>query len=132
MNWVMVVMLLAVLEFLVFGFLVGSARAKYKVAAPAITGHPDFERCFRVQQNTLEQLVVFLPACWFFAGTVSARWAVILGLIFIVGRAVYAFGYMKEAQKRGPGFGLSFLPNAALLIGALIGAVKAALTAGGL
>ena len=132
MTWVIAVMLLAVLEFLVCGFLVGSARAKYKVAAPAITGHPDFERCFRVQQNTLEQLVIFLPACWFFASTVSAKWAVILGLIFVVGRVVYAFGYIKQAEKRGPGFGLSFLPNAVLLIGALIGAVKAALAAGGL
>ena len=124
MNWVVIVMLLAVVEFLIFGFLVGIARGKYKVAAPAVSGNPDFERYFRVQQNTLEQLVIFLPSCWFFAQTVSPLWAAILGLVFILGRAMYAAGYVKQAEKRGAGFGLTFLPNIILLIGALIGAVK--------
>jgi uncharacterized membrane protein YecN with MAPEG domain len=130
MNWVTAVMLLAIVEFLVFSFLVGFARTKYKVPAPAITGDENFERYFRVHQNTLEQLIVFLPACWFFANTISAKWAAVLGVVFIIGRAVYAAGYIKAPQKRSTGFGLTFLPNIILLVGALIGTVKAALTAG--
>ena len=130
MSWVITVMLLATLECLVFSFLVGFARGKYKVAAPAVTGHPDFERYFRVHQNTLEQLIIFLPSCWFFATTVSPTWAAILGLVFIIGRAVYAAGYIKQAEKRSTGFGLSFIPLAILLIGALIGAVRQGLAGG--
>ncbi len=81
----------------------GVARAKYKIEAPAVIGHPDFERVFRVQVNTLEQLVAFLPALWLFALYVSPAWASVLGAVWIVGRVLYAVGYVPAADKRGPG-----------------------------
>jgi hypothetical protein len=62
MDFVAVVAALALLEYLIIGTLTGQARGRYGVKAPAVTGHPIFERWMRVQQNTIEQLVVFLPA----------------------------------------------------------------------
>jgi len=106
---------------------VGRARAKYKIEAPAITGHPDFERAQRVQVNTLEQMIAFLPALWLFAIYLSAPWASLLGAVWIVGRAVYAVGYYQAAEKRGVGFGIGFLAFAALWLGAAWGVVRALL-----
>ncbi|MGH7949045.1 MAG: MAPEG family protein [Candidatus Binataceae bacterium] len=126
MNGVVVVTALALLEYSVFATLVGRARAKYGVPAPAITGHPEFERYFRVQQNTLEQLVVFVPALWIFASYVNAPTAVALGLVFVVARAIYAMGYIKEPKRRAPGAMLTFGVNAILVVGALIGGIISA------
>ena len=127
MGWVAAVVLLALIEYLVFGFLVGRARAKYNVAAPATTGNAMFERYFRVHYNTLEQLVVFIPAIWLFGRFLSPLWAVALGAVFVIGRIIYAAGYISAPEKRGPGMGLSMLPNMILVLGALFGAVRAAL-----
>jgi glutathione S-transferase len=77
----------------------------------------------RVQQNTLEQLVLFLPALWIFATFVSPLAATIIGAIWIVGRIVYAWGYYQAAEKRGPGFGISTLATVVLLLGSLVGIV---------
>jgi glutathione S-transferase len=107
---------------------VGSARAKYGVKAPAMTGNPDFERVVRVHENTLEQLVVFLPALWLFGHFVSARYAAALGLVWIIGRALYAWGYYRAADKRGPGFGIAILATIVLVLGSLIGIVRALLS----
>jgi glutathione S-transferase len=106
---------------------VGSARAKYGVKAPAMTGNPDFERVVRVHENTLEQLVVFLPALWLFGQYVSDRYAAVLGLVWITGRALYAWGYYQAADKRGPGFGIAILATIALVAGSLIGVVRSLL-----
>ena len=127
MALVHVVTMLAVLELFGFGIAVAAARARYKVRAPATSGHPDFERYYRIQVNTLEQLMVFLPSLWTFATFVSERWAVILGLVYVVGRVVYFVGYSKAANKRGIGFMIGALPTMALLFGGLIGAAMAAL-----
>jgi len=121
MHFVALVGLLALLQYLVFGALVGRARGKYGVKAPAVTGHEVFERYFRVQQNTLELLVAFLPALWLFALYVSATWAVVLGAVYLVGRVLFLRGYVADPAKREIGFGLSFLPILVLVIGALIG-----------
>jgi len=121
MHFVALVGLLALLQYLVFGVLVGRARGKYGVKAPAVTGHEVFERYFRVQQNTLELLVVFLPALWLFALYVSATWAAILGTVYLVGRVLFLRGYVADPSKREIGFGLSFLPILVLVIGALVG-----------
>ena len=121
MHFVALVGLLALLQYMVFAMLVGRARGKYGVKAPAVTGHEVFERYFRVQQNTLELLVVFLPALWLFALYVSATWAAVLGAVYLVGRVLYLRGYVADPSKREIGFGLSFLPILALVIGALIG-----------
>jgi uncharacterized membrane protein YecN with MAPEG domain len=127
MTLVYVVMMLAVIEYFAFGMAVGMARGRYKIPAPAVSGNPDFERYYRVQMNTLEQMMVFLPSLWTFATFVSASWAAGLGLVFVIGRLVYFFGYTKAANKRGIGFGISGLPTMILMIGGLIGAVLAAI-----
>ena len=124
---VFVVMLLALLEYFGFSMAVGRARYRYGVKAPATSGNEDFERVYRVQMNTLELLAIFLPALWAFAIFVDPMWAAILGVVFIIGRFMYFTGYVKAADKRSAGFGLSMLPTLALLIGGLIGAVRAML-----
>jgi uncharacterized membrane protein YecN with MAPEG domain len=112
---------LALLLYLILSFNVGRARVRYRVPAPAMTGNPAFERVFRVQQNTLEQLVLFLPSLWLFARFVSETWAGIIGLVWVIGRLIYAWGYYRDAQKRRPGFGISIACSVVLLAGALVG-----------
>ena len=124
MELVAVVIVLALLEFVVFGALVGRARGRYGVKAPATGGHEIFDRYFRVHYNTMEMLVVFVPAIWLFGLYVSPRWGAILGAIFIVGRILYLRGYVADPSKREFGFGLSVLPVVVLLVGALVGAAR--------
>jgi uncharacterized membrane protein YecN with MAPEG domain len=121
------VTILSLILFYILSVNVGIARAKYKVPAPQITGDENFERVFRVQQNTLEQLIVFIPALWTFSLFVNAIAANILGGIWIVGRIIYAWGYYAEAGKRGLGFAINSLVAIALLIGSLIGIGKSLL-----
>ena len=123
MEYPTLVVLLALLQYVWFSMRVGMARGKYNIEAPACGGDEAFERLFRVQQNTLEQLIVFVPASFAFAYFLSPVWAPVLGVIFIVGRFLYAAEYVKEPKTRTLGFALTFLPNAALLVGALIGVV---------
>lgn len=125
MHYVTLVTVAALLEFWWFGILVGRARARYGVAAPAMSGNELFERQFRVHMNTLEQLIVFLPALWIFAYYLNPIWAAALGAIFIVGRAVYAASYVRDPKSRSLGFALSALPTVFLLVGASWGAVRA-------
>lgn len=121
------VIALALIQYCYFVFVVGQARGKYGVPAPAITGHPEFERRFRVQQNTLEQLVVFIPAMLLFATWVSATLAGVLGLVFILGRWLYFRGYVADPERRGTGFIVGALAQIALLLGAVLGSLVAAL-----
>lgn len=120
MDLVALVLALALLQYIVFAVLVGRARGTYGVKAPAVTGHEVFERYFRVQQNTLELLVIFVPALWLFGQYVSAIWASILGAVYLVGRVLYLKSYVADPAKRGAGFGLSMLPIMAMVIGVLI------------
>lgn len=126
MPWVHVVLLLALVEFLYFGFEVSRARARYKVAAPAVAGHEIFERYFRVQMNTLEQLLVFIPSILLFGHYVSPYVAALLGAVFLAGRLLYFFGYVRDPRRREAGFILSIAPTVMLLLGGLFGAVQAA------
>ena len=103
---------------------VGRARAKYKVPVPHTAGDPDFERVFRVQQNTLEQLILFLPSLWLFSLFVSPIWGAGLGVFWIIGRILYAWGYYQAAEKRILGFGLNSLSILALLLGSLVGIIR--------
>ena len=121
------VTIVALIVYFVVGANVARARGRYQVAAPAVDGHPAFARIYRVQQNTLEQLVLFLPALWLFALTVGDPWAGLIGLVWPIGRILYAWGYYQDAEKRGPGFVLSVASTMTLLIGAVIGLVRAAL-----
>ena len=125
MEFVSVVILVALLEYMFFGLSAGQARVKYEVAAPATTGHPVFERTLRVQQNTLEQLIVFIPSTWLFATYINPLAAAILGIVFIVGRALYFQGYIADPEKRTTGFAIGFLANAILLLGSLVGVIIA-------
>lgn len=125
MDLVAFVILAALVEFFVFGALVGRARGQYDVKAPAITGHPIFERYFRVHQNTMEQLVMFVPSMWFFGQYVSATLAALLGIVFIIGRVVYLRGYVEEPSKRETGVIIGFAALGILMLGAAIGALLA-------
>ena len=116
--------LFMLLEYILFMTLVGYARGWYKIAAPATTGHPDFERYFRVQQNTLEQLIVVIPALWIMADTLSPLWAALFGFSFIVARAYYAWGYYKSAGGRHWGFVACSWASGGLMIGAGIGVAR--------
>jgi glutathione S-transferase len=118
---------LALLQFFAFATAVGRAREKYNVPAPATAGNEVFERYFRVQMNTLELLIMFVPAIWMFGFYVSARVAAGLGAIYLIGRCIYYFAYVKDPRKRSLGYRLSAGPVAALVIGALVGAAGAAL-----
>lgn len=123
MAYVDIVTALAVLQFIGFAFKVGAARGKYGVKAPATSGHEIFERVFRVQQNTLEQLLVFLPGMVLFSRYFNPLWAAGLGVVYLVGRQIYAVTYVKDPSSRSAGFGLTFLPNVILIVGGLIGAI---------
>jgi glutathione S-transferase len=125
MPYVAIVTVVALLQFFWFGWQVGVARSKYNIAAPAVSGNEMFERVFRVHVNTLEQLVVFLPALWIFASFISPIWAAVLGAVFIIGRAVYARSYVKDPKSRSPGFAMTAIPLLLLLLGILIWAVWA-------
>lgn len=123
MTLVHIVIALALIEFFVFLMAVGRARGTYKVSAPATSGNDMFERYFRVQMNTIEQLLIFLPSILLFARYVHPLIAAALGLVFVIGRWVYFKAYVKDPQKRSIGFALSATPNLILLLGGLIGAI---------
>ena len=123
------VTVVALIVYFVVGANVARARGRYHVAAPAVDGHPAFARIYRVQQNTLEQLVLFLPALWLCALTVGDPWAGLIGLVWPIGRVLYAWGYYRDAEKRGPGFVLSVAATMVLLVGAVIGLARLALSA---
>jgi glutathione S-transferase len=125
MAYVDIVTALAVLQFIVFGFRVGAARGRYGVKAPATSGHEIFDRQFRVQQNTLEQLIAFFPGIYMFAHYFSPWVAAALGVVYLIGREVYAYTYVKNPAKREVGYGMTFLPVVILIVGGLIGAVRA-------
>lgn len=114
------VTLLALLEYSVLGVMVGRARQRYGVEAPATTGNPDFERYFRVHENTLEALIVFIPAVWIFSLAVNYHIGVALGVLFIIARIIYAQGYLTAAAKRGPGAIATAAINTILVLGSLI------------
>lgn len=122
MEYLTLVTGLVLLQYVAFAMAVGSARARYDVKAPAVTGNEIFERYFRVQQNTLELIVVLLPALWLFGEYVSAIWAALLGLVYFAGRIVYFRSYVANPAGRSAGFGLSVLPVLVLVIGAMLGA----------
>ncbi|HZX71965.1 MAG TPA: MAPEG family protein [Rhodanobacter sp.] len=112
---------------LLFGtvWAVGRARGKYQIKAPAVSGHPAFERAYRAQMNTLEQTVLFLPTLWLAAHYGFSGWAGIAGLVWLVGRVWYAAAYLSDAGKRGPGFALGMLAWLVLLVMACIGVLRA-------
>jgi len=103
---------------------VGKARGTHKIAAPATDGPLEFLIALRVQANTVEQLVLFLPLLWLCCIYLSDSVAAVLGATWVVGRIVYALGYYSAPEKRSMGFGISSLAAAGLLIGTIIGLIR--------
>lgn len=98
---------------------VGRARSKYGVAAPAITGHPDFERVLRAQQNSVEQMVFFLPVLALVAHVWGDVAAGVYGAIWCAARILYVVTYSR-GQSRSLGFILSGGLSAAALVGIIV------------
>lgn len=123
MAFVALVTLLALALYAATGVRVGRERHRAHITAPAMTGDPAFERAVRVQENTIEQLVFFLPSLWLAGFLASWLWAGILGLAWIAARAHYAWSYQRRAESRGPGFIAAFAAASTLWLIALIGAL---------
>lgn len=121
------VTLLAVLFYFYAAFRVGSLRDSLGIKAPATHGHPTFERAYRVQLNTLEQMGLFLPLLWLTAlyPIGLAYLAPLVGLVWVLGRLVYLQGYMRDPQRRLAGAMISGLTSLALLVIAVIGLIRA-------
>jgi len=125
-TWPAIITLLNLALLVWVGAMVGAARGKYQVPAPATTGNPLFERAFRVQMNTLENTVLFLPALWLAALEGGPAWLVsAAGLIWIGARVLYALAYARDPAKRGPGFAASMLAVMVLAIDAGLGLARA-------
>jgi len=124
MDLVTLIVFLTLTEYIVFIAIVGGARNKYGVAAPATTGNSQWERLHRIQVNTTEQLVLFIPAIYGFAYYVSELWAVGIGAIFVLGRVIYFFSYRKNPDKRIVGAAMSGLPSYVLVMGTFVGLIQ--------
>ncbi|MDN5786001.1 MAPEG family protein [Pseudorhodobacter sp.] len=125
MQLVELIATLAVAQYLAFGALTGRARAKSGLKAPVMTGDDGFERMYRVQMNTLEVMMAFLPSLFIAALHWPAVLVAGLGVIYLVGRVIYWRAYVAQPSKRGLGFMLSMMPTLALALLALIGNVLA-------
>ena len=115
---------LAVIVYFALGMVVGKARATDGVAAPAMTGHVEFEKRSRVQINTLEQIVMFLPMLWLAVAVLGDLWTALAGLVWSVGRIIYARAYYADPAKRSLGFTLTLLPTLVLLVATIWGAMR--------
>ena len=102
---------------------VGRARGTFGVTAPSTDGPPAFMSIMRVQANTAEQLVLFLPLLWLCAVFRDDRIAAVLGAVWVVGRIAYAIGYYRAPSRRGPGFVIAMTATACLVIGAIMGLI---------
>ena len=123
MTWIALIIIAAVVQYVILTSLVGSGRGKFKVDAPKTTGHDEWERRFRVQQNTLEQLVAFIPSLYLCAVYASIPLALIGGVVYLLGRTQYAIGYYKDPSLRAPGMLMTFFATAIMAVAALGGIV---------
>jgi glutathione S-transferase len=129
--WTAIVTLLIGFFYFYTAFRVGNLRGKHGIKAPATSGHPQFDRAYRVQLNTLEQMGIFLPFLWV-AAFYPIPWAwlaPLIGLIWLLARIVYLRGYMADPDKRLIGAGLGGLTNLIMFVIAAAGVVRACLYA---
>ena len=128
MEYVALVTVILLVEYMYFTGIVGMTRVKSGVNAPAMTGDETFERALRVQLNTLEQLIITIPAMWMCATYFRPDLAALLGMVFFVGRLLYRAAYMKDPKTRTVGMVTGFFANVAMLLTALWGIVVGLLT----
>lgn len=122
----LVVLLTIILQFGTV-YAVGRARGKYDIKAPATSGHPAFERAYRVQMNTLENVAMFLPSLWLAVHYGYVLWAGVAGLVWVLGRVWYALAYLQDPKKRGSGYLVSMIGWAVLVVMAVLGLGRAML-----
>ena len=122
-HYTAIVTLLAIALYFFLATRVAAARGNFGVRHPATTGNPDFERIFRAHVNTLEWMPTFLVPLWLCAIYLSDITAAGLGLVWIVGRAVYFVGYSKAVEQRLPGFFIQGMVCLLLFVGAAVGII---------
>lgn len=122
------VTILCVFVFLWMGLKTGQSRGKHETPAPAMQGPDELMRVMRVHGNTLEGLMMFFPVLWIFAFLWGDLLAALIGVVYPIGRVIYAKGYYAEAGKRSTGFTIGLLSTVVLLIGSLVGLVIAAIS----
>lgn len=123
MTWIALIIMAAVAQYIVLTSNVGATRAKYGVQAPKTVGSEDWERRFRVQQNTLEQLVAFIPSLYMCAMYASLYLAYVGGVVYLLGRTHYAISYYKDPALRAPGMLMTFFSTAIMALAALGGII---------
>lgn len=123
MAYVALITLLLLIQYNYFAIQVGKARGAADLKAPAMTGDDYFERCVRVHMNTLEQLIIVLPAMWICAHVFRADVAAILGAVFLISRFIFSAAYRKEPSSRSTGFMIGFVASTAMVLCALYGVV---------
>ena len=116
---VAIVTLVSLLVYVWMILRIPGVRRRTGIDAPAMTGDPALERHLRVQANTVEWLVIYLPALWLFAIYWNDLFAAAMGAVWIIGRIVYALGYAADPKKRELGFIIQALATAILVFGAL-------------
>ena len=124
MAYVTIVVMFVLMQYLYFGVAVGRARTRHGVEAPAVSGDENFERFHRAHQNTLEQLIVFVPAIYaagYYAHDIAAS---VVGIVFLFGRADYFRSYIADPQSRGRGMIVTMACSVILIAGALVGAMR--------
>jgi glutathione S-transferase len=127
--WTAIDTLLIGLLYFYTAFRVGNLRGKHRIVAPATSGHPEFDRAYRVQLNTLEQMGLFLPFLWV-AAFYPIGWAWLapsVGLVWLLGRIIYLRSYMADPDKRVLGAMIGGLTSAVMFIIAAIGVIEACL-----
>ena len=124
MELLAIITVLILIQTLFFGFEVGKARGKYKIKAPAVSGDEMFDRHYRIHQNTIEQIVIFIPSLWLFGNFVHINIGAGLGLLFLIGRLIFRSAYLKDPAGREIGFIMGFLPIAICLLATLFFVTK--------
>ena len=124
MELLAIITVLILIQTLFFGFEVGKARGKYKIKAPAVSGDEMFDRHYRIHQNTIEQIVIFIPSLWLFGYFVHMNIGAGLGLLFLIGRLIFRSAYLKDPASREIGFIMGFLPIAICLLTTLFFVTK--------
>lgn len=125
--WAATLTLLMGLFYFYTAMRVGVLRGRYHIKAPSTSGHPQFDRAYRVQLNTLEQLGIILPFLWVAAlYPIRPQWlAPLTGVSWLIGRVIYLRTYMADPERRVLGAGIGGLTNVAMFVIALCGVLRA-------